>query len=108
MQSVVGSVASLRVIGSYFQSPVCQSLVSQGPRIPKSQVLSLMAPGSRVLGSQVSGYLDPGSQGREPKGLSVPGLKVPDPGFQVLILDYAVLKYVLSDLNQFRQFNLWP
>ena len=47
IQSVVGSVASLRILGSHFQGPGWQSLVSRGPRVPSL--------GSHGPGSQVSG-----------------------------------------------------
>ena len=52
--------------GPRFKSPGCQ-----GPRIPGLRILDL-----RVLGSWVS------------------GLRVPDPGSQVLILDYAQIEIV--------------
>ena len=52
IQSVMGSVASLRVLGSYFRGPECQGLVSQGPRVPGP---GLMVPGSWVSESQGPG-----------------------------------------------------
>ena len=61
---MVGSVASLRVLGSHFQGLGYHSLLSQGPRVPG-------------LESHDPGSQDPGSQG---------------PGFQVLILDYAQVR----------------
>ena len=62
IQSVVGLVASLKVLGSHFQDPGCQGFIFQGPRVPESQVLDLMVPGFRVSGSQVSGSQGSGSQ----------------------------------------------
>ena len=62
--------------------------MSQDPRVP--------LPGSRVLGSHVPGsqvprprFPVPESQGSKSQGPSASGLRVPGPGFQVLILDYT-------------------
>ena len=48
----MGSVASLRVLGSHFQGPGWQSLVSRGPRVPSlgSHGLGSHGPGSHVSG----------------------------------------------------------
>ena len=70
MQFVVGSVASLSVLGSHFQGPGCQAFASQGSRVPRSRV-----PGSRVSGSQ-----GPGSQ---VLCLRVSGLQASGPGFRL-------------------------
>ena len=45
IQSMVGSVASLRVLRSHFQGPGCQGLVSQGPWVPWSWVSGFQVSG---------------------------------------------------------------
>ena len=75
IQSLVGSVTSNRVLGSHLQGFGCQRLVSQGPRVP--------GPGYR------------GPRSLDPRSV---GLRVPAPGSQVLILDYA-LKYMLFQIK---------
>ena len=74
----------LRILGLRVASPK-----SQGP---SSRVLCLRAPvpGSWVSGSRVSESQSPGSQDLESQGPRVPGLKVPGPESQVLILSYAL------------------
>ena len=54
IHSVVGSVASLKVLGSHFQVTGCQANVSQGPRVPGPGFHSPRVPRSRVPGSRVS------------------------------------------------------
>ena len=70
---------NFQVPRTYFQVFGCQ-----GPRVPEFRV-----PESRVWGSQ-----DPGSRvlGLWVLGSQVSGLRVPGPGSQVLILDYACIK----------------
>ena len=81
---MVGSVASLRVLGSHFQVPDCQGLVFQGPRSHGPRVSW-----SWVSGSYMSGFHGLGSQGPGSQDLGSQSLRIPGLGSQVLILDYA-------------------
>ena len=108
----------LRFTGFHFQGPRFQGPMSQGR---KSQVLGSQFQSRRVPGHTVSGL---GFQGprfwvlgfQTPwfwvSGSRVPGPRVPGPGSQVLILDYAFLGVEISEkLNtsfSFSTFVLWP
>ena len=81
---MVGSVASLRVLGSHFQVPDCQGLVFQGPRSHGPRVSW-----SWVSWSYMSGFHGLGSQGPGSQDLGSQSLRIPGLGSQVLILDYA-------------------
>ena len=89
------------VSGSQFQSPGCQGLVSQGPKVPGPR---FAGPGFRVSGSQGLESRCPRVSGLRVPGLMVPGsrvsgsqdprvLRVTGPQFQVLILDYALHQF---------------
>ena len=86
---MVGSVASLRVLGSHFQVPDCQGLVFQGSRVPGPRSHGPRVSWSWVSGSYISGFHDLGSQGPGSQDLGSQSLRIPGLGSQVLILDYA-------------------
>ena len=82
-----------------FRGPDLGSWVS-GSHVPWSQFqgLGCYSPVSKVPGSHVPRSQSPRSQGLTVLDLWVPGLRVPAPWFQVLILDYALLECT-SDIS---------
>ena len=92
---------------SHYEGPGCQDVPCPRVASPKAQGSSSRVPGSHVSGSQCLGSQSLGSQGPGSQGLRIPGsqvsgLRVPGPGSQVLILDYArksSCESILPDLD---------
>ena len=91
---------------SHYEGPGCQDVPCPRVASPKAQGSSSRVPGSHVSGSQCLGSQSLGSQGPGSQGLRIPGsqvsgLRVPGPGSQVLILDYATFLTSLKKIEEF-------